>query len=116
MTGITIHCEVVSRAGQRNATRGNAGLTRLALVSVVTRFGFVFVLDSAYSGFFFLRGRCDVSEDIFPEASVLSEWQTPRFPRPYVRNPPLRHVETSKHRRGSKSSFQLMQPSSQALT
>jgi hypothetical protein len=67
-------------------------LTRLELVSVMTRFRFVFVLDRAFSGFFFLRGRCDVGDDIFPVASVLGEWQTPRFPHPYVRNPHLRRV------------------------
>ena len=72
-SGISIHCDVVPRAGQRNATRGNSGLTVLLGPSNVTILAVVGVRVNGESNFFFFRARWEAAgEDICNEY-----WPTP---------------------------------------
>jgi hypothetical protein len=54
-SGISIHCDVVPRAGQRKATRGNSGLSVLFCSSTVTMLTMVGVLVNAESTLFFFH-------------------------------------------------------------
>lgn len=64
-SGISIHCDVVPRAGQRNATRGNSGLTVLLGPSNVTILAVVGVRVNGESNLFFFRARWEAAgEDI----------------------------------------------------
>jgi hypothetical protein len=65
MSGINIHCDVVPRAGQRKATRGNSGLTVLLGPSNVTILAVVGVRVNGESNLFFFLARWEAAgEDI----------------------------------------------------
>jgi hypothetical protein len=74
-SGIRIHCDVVPRAGQRKATRGNSGFT-VFCSSTVTMLAVVRVLVNGESILFFFRALCEpAGVDIL----CFKQWQSVAF-------------------------------------